>query len=288
MTPIREVHELVVRNDAEAADCLRIFADNTARGLSEIQTQVAKILAHQNSIMSTQRLQIASANAAVNDADILARLIRLELRQQLEPLLDKMDGARDHIDRIAAAFSSNAISEGLFKTEKTSLAHEAGDDTQAEIPRVPSTQREAMVDATYVPSMLRSPTTLKNRKICQSSVTYRLSTRVGELCIRLRIYRQRKPGTDSRGTYFQLRADIIPQPWLCSRGLSTTYSSGPNHQGYYDICPSISIINVREYQSEFAGLMRDDDPKRFRLILETGRIGIWDTDEDGFNLLQVC
>lgn len=288
LASVWEIHKLVVQNDCKAVASQRTFAESTTRRLSDMKTQIAEILSHQNSIISTQSLQVANAEAGVNDADTLARLIRLELRQQLAPLLEKMDGAREHIDRIAASFSSNAVSTGLFKTDKSCLAPKSGDDTHCEIPSITNISSKAGVDVACPQSGLQWPVTKKNRKIFQSNVTHHVTTRVGELFINLRTYRQRRPGTDSRGIYFQLRVDIIPRAWFSSRGLSALYSSGPNHEGYYSLCPSISVINMIDFKPEFIVLMQQDNLARLRLFLETGRLGIWDVNENGSSLLEVC
>jgi hypothetical protein len=108
------------------------------------------------------------------------------------------------------------------------------------------------------------------------------------LSIRLIKYRLCGLGTDNRRTYFQLRADIIPRPRLCSWGISALYSSGPDEHGYSNICPSISIINTFTYESKIIKEMRNDSPTGVHLLIQERLVGIWDTDEEGLNLLDVC
>lgn len=285
---IRALSEMIARNDVEAADRQVEFAGGMARGISEVQTQVAVILARQNNILSSQRLLVAKANAKANDPDILARLVRIELRQQLEPLLEKIDGAREHIDRVATAFSSEAVANLAFETEGSPSATNRTDAMQLDVHSLATRQREPVLEAMCSSLPADSPICLQPGTICLSSTQHYISTGFGALLIWVKTYRLSKCGIGGRRTYFQLRADILPRPRLCSRAFSALYSSGPDHRGYFSICPSISIKNIVSYDSEAFGLMTKDDPVRFRQLIQTGCLGIWDVSEVGLNLLEVC
>lgn len=262
------------------------LTETTIHNASQIQNQISKILAHQTSILSMQRLQVVKAGAEVTDAKAVADLIRLELRQQLEPILKRIDGATEHIDRIATAFSSGIITKSLLKTETSCSALKVADNVQVDMPNIKHAPGETLIGPICVMASSNPQTRIKRQNVFQSSVTHRISTWIGELSITVRTYRQRRLGIYSRR--FQLRADIIPQPWLCCRGLCMLYSSEPDRHGYINICPSISIINVIPFDSELYSLMKDDDLTGFRQLLGTGRVGIWDVNDLGWGLLQVC
>ncbi|KAJ2979054.1 hypothetical protein NQ176_g3478 [Zarea fungicola] len=201
LASVWEIHKLVVQNDCKAVASQRTFAESTTRRLSDMKTQIAEILSHQNSIISTQSLQVANAEAGVNDADTLARLIRLELRQQLAPLLEKMDGAREHIDRIAASFSSNAVSTGLFKTDNVDQEQTA------------------------------------------------------------------------EGYIFNCESILFLELGLALEGSL--------------LCTHLVRI-TKDFKPEFIVLMQQDNLARLRLFLETGRLGIWDVNENGSSLLEIA
>ncbi|TPX07912.1 uncharacterized protein E0L32_010367 [Thyridium curvatum] len=281
---IRALSEILARNGwgsrSPSGVCWR-------RGLriSEVQTQVAVILAQQNDILSSQRLLVAKANAEANDPDILARPIRIELRQQLEPLLEKIDGAREHIDRVATAFSSEAVSKLVFETEGSPSAANRTEGLHVDVRSSATPPSEAVVEAMCSTLPANGPPCLQPRIIRLSSIEHYISSRFGTLSIRMKTYRLSKYGIGGQRTYFQLRADILPRPQLCSRALSALYSSGPDHHGYFSICPSISIMNILSDDSEV--LLKKNDPARFRQLIETGYLGIWDVSELGYNLLQL-
>lgn len=285
---IRALSEMVARNDVGAADRQVEFVGGVARGISEVRTQVAVILAQQNDILSSQRLLVAKANAEANDPDILARLIRIELRQQLEPLLEKIDGAREHIDGVATAFSSETVSKLVFETEGSPSAANRTEGLHVDVRSSATPPSEAVVEAMCSTLPADGPPCLQPRRIRLSSIEHTISSRFGTLSIRLKTYRLSKYGIGGQRTYFQLRADILPRPQLCSQAFSVLYSSGPDHCGYFSICPSISIRNIISYDSEAFELMKKDDPVRFRQLIETGCLGIWDVSELGLNLLEVC
>lgn len=110
---MKALRDLVASNDLEAANRQEEASHRLSHDISSVQTNVGVILAQQNDIMSSQRLLVAKVDAEVHDAHILARLIRVELRQQLEPLLDRIDGATEHVDKVAMAFTVKMSQAGI-------------------------------------------------------------------------------------------------------------------------------------------------------------------------------
>jgi hypothetical protein len=157
------LREILARDGAEAVNCQEVLAGDMAGGVSEIQTQLAIILARQNYILSSQSIQVAKAEAEANDANVLARLIRLELEQQLEPLLDRIDGAAEHIDRVVTTLSLEAATKGPFQVPKHMLNPKSAEDIQIEKPSLKIPPNEVVLDAacsTY-PSKEVQPTRLR-------------------------------------------------------------------------------------------------------------------------------
>lgn len=284
ITSINELRELLVSNDAAAASC----QDTVARNLSEIQIQVADALAQQNTILSSRKLQMVEADVEAKNADILARLVRFELRQQLDPLIGQFDRATEHIDRIATAFACEAAAKGLFETDSSLSTRQMADPTQFKRATALEPPQSVAPDNASVAPLPKLKKSLQPRPVFLSSTTHHIFTRIGDLSIRLKTYRLRGPVSDRQRTYFELRAHLIPQPWLCSRGVSAMYSSGPDRHGYFSICPSIALVNIIADSKVFNSILINDDLMGFRLLLDRHQIGIWDLDFDGYNLLEVC
>lgn len=281
---IQELHERVKENHAAATNSQDTFSDGVTRGMAEMQIQIAAILAQQNTILAPRPVRVAEADSEATDADMLARLVRFELKHQLEPLLHRIDGVGEHIDRIATAFGCDAVTRGIFKAEDSQPA-------PVELRNTQQSQGEAgLHDATFGPKTggkrIGYP-----RKVYLSSFTNCLDTGIGLLLVRLRTYRLRERDSSRTQKHFDLRATFLPRPWLGSRGLSATYSSGPNRDGYVSLAPRVAVINILHedtlaFDLTYRALLRDD-VVGFRQLLAKGGIGIWDVQARGKNLLEV-
>ncbi len=82
---------------------------------------------------------------------------------------------------------------------------------------------------------------LKRKPAVFSRESWCFNWRMGRLVIKLSTFRAR--GTSS--AYFGIVITFIPSSsWMALPGISASYTDAPNQQGYYQICPLISIIPI--------------------------------------------
>ncbi|KAJ6786266.1 hypothetical protein PWT90_00806 [Aphanocladium album] len=287
LAAIKELRQLVDRNDAAVARQQHAFAEVVARSIADVQSQIATILAQQNSMLAPKSLQVSKADVVASDADVLSRLIRAELRQQLEPLLNQFDKASEHIDRVAMAFASETVTNDLFRMGETSSKSKfANTSTQDQRSKPQESVQQAAPSAASQVTSGKDARVLQPQRVYLSCFTHKICSRIGSISVILRTYRLRRPGANSGDTHFELRAHIIPSASLYCRGLSALYSSGPDCCGYFSITPRISLVNIIADGAEIYDVISDDDVRRFRMLLEEGKFGIWDLDCNGINLIE--
>jgi len=233
------------------------------------------------SLRETQKIGITTAQSYIEAAtnDVLGRIVRAELRRQLEPVLNNIDGVKEQVDHIIMDIGNKANAEHLFGTPQPTPIHP---------------------DATYeVDESVSSERLLRNephrRVNSAGSKEIRLfsyefdKTIAGAVTISIRLHTYRVRGQiniDSQTKFFQLQVDIIPRRWLCSKGFSTFYSSGPDHRGYFNICPSILPIGIISWEG-LEPVVEADDLEEFRRMLQGGQLGIRDRIHEGPDLHQV-
>ena len=285
LSAIQALNNSVTTNGEESARHQGTLAEGLVRSLSEIQAQVSEILVRQNSILSSQKVQVAAAHIEASDAGLLVGIMRHELQQQLKPLYDQI--GREHIDRVVNAFFAKIVERRLFEDDHILIAKNK-DSRMSNIPNPNQQQGVTVVNEMRSTSPLNSHASIRARKIVLFSTSHIVNTRFGVLTFRLKKYRHRTPGTAANNVYFTLAVDILPQLRICSRGFSAIYSSGPDLDGYHSIFPSVSVINIIPHGSEAHNLIVGDDLKNFRLLLDRGVVGVWDQLQSGRNLLEVC
>ena len=291
LTSIQALNDMISNNYEESARRQDKFAYDVVGNLSEIQAQMAEILARQDNILSSQKVQVANAQIEASDATVLAQIVRHELQHQLKPLLGQV--GREYIDRVANAFSSDTVETCLFKEDEALVTAPNRDDSLLNISSPVSSSREVGDSQERSMSPSNNNRSLRRRNIPLTYTFHQIQTKFGLLSIRLKRYWQRTPGqylpgTDHNHTYFTLQVDIVPCFWISSRGLSAIYSSGPDPQGYNDILPSISTINIIPNTSSIYPIIISDDVRGLRLSLEQGDVTIRDQGLEGLNLLEVC
>ncbi|RYP67762.1 hypothetical protein DL770_008543 [Monosporascus sp. CRB-9-2] len=160
-------------------------------------------------------------SSAVASPDILGRMVRAELRQQLQPLLHRFADVTLLIDQIALEVSKKASEPSDYKAGRSGATHGLLD---------PGSER---------------------RDVYIWVTTYRVR--------------------GSQDGYFRLKFVFKPRPWLCSTGISTVFSSGPDEFGHYSICPSILPIQIIPYSSPVWDIFERDDAFAVRQLVEHDR-----------------
>ena len=310
---IRELQNMITRQEVQAADrseALKVAVDS----LSAVQADVSAVLSRQNDILSSsQRLErvfeshiqeirpfresrptsrfqstaasTSSTNLAADNADILARILRAELKQQLEPVLQEVDGAREQIEQLVLAISARANYQAIFQTTaESTTGFESHDGAQRKKPDLINEVDGTGPSTLAVNNRAGSPI---HKEIPLFTYSYYMATKLGKLTINLRTYRLRNVIISSQTRFFRLRVTFIPRPWLCSRGFSALYSSGPNSHGYYDICPSIMPFRIISEDSPIMDLIRADDVIGFRSLVAQGQLSLREQSECGNDLLTV-
>ncbi|KAM7216559.1 hypothetical protein V8F06_008087 [Rhypophila decipiens] len=226
-----------------------------------------------HAITMFQEAQTAGITTAIShleaaSIDALVRLVRAELRQQVEPILNNIDGVTERLDNIVMDIGHKANAESLIGTRQcTSISPDPKEKVDESppsefFPSEPDTRPTRSRGSKEIP-LFSYKLEKDHRKCCQVDV-------------------------DSQTRFFNLQVDMIPKRWLSSRGLSAFYSSGPDHCGYYSICPSIlpfSIIDIASHKVLY--LLLEDELQGFRKMLQRGQVGIRDrSDAGGLNLHQ--
>lgn len=287
LAAIQDLHDLVAQHGSESTHHQNALSGEVARSFSEIKTQLTEISTRQDGILSLQKVQVATAQIeATDDGSRLAQVIRHELQQQLAPLVAHI--GKEHVDRVANAFSSQVVENNVVEDDPISTAKSSKDSRVSNMPNLDHLPGEAVIEGIRSKSTSSNHTSIRPRRILFFSISHCIYTRFGVLIFRIKKYPQCMSATPSNHVYFTLAVEILPWPRISSRGFSAIYSSGPDLDGYRSIFPSISMINIIPLESEAHRLIVRDDLRGLRLLLERGVVGIWDRGEDGWNLLEVC
>lgn len=271
-----------------------------AGGVPEIQSSLDTISTLQNDmVLSSRRLEDAirsgiqesrsfrqsqaqaqarmPATLVAENADVLARLVRAELRQQLEPLLERIDGVAEHIDRVALAISGKADAESVVQTEELGSAPQ---DFGREM-------FKPEVSLGFQRIQLDSNTQANSGAVkLFSARNYYLTTKFGTLRCQLRTCQPPRCAMGRQRGHFELTIDVFPRLFF-SRGISLLYSSSPNSRGYYSICPSIATFGIIPRESPVWALLRSDDKLGVEAMIERGEVNILDRSGRCANLLEV-
>jgi len=233
-------------------------------------------------LQENQRAGLATlkSNLEAGSIDALGRLIRAELRQQLEPVLNgNIGGVKEQVDSIIMEIGNKANAERLVGTRQSTPIPPY---TNSEVDKRPSSER---LSRNEPPGRANSTGSKEIRLF-----SYRFyGTIAGAVTINIRLHTYRVRGqinVDSQTKFFQLQVDIIPWRWLCSKGFSTFYSSGPDHRGYFNICPGILPIGIISWEV-LEPVVEADDLEEFRRMLQGGQLGIRDRINGGHDLHEV-
>ncbi|OIW34297.1 hypothetical protein CONLIGDRAFT_665094 [Coniochaeta ligniaria NRRL 30616] len=236
-----------------------------------------------NRMLSTRRI-------TTEDLDIIGKIVRAELRQQLEPLSGRLEDLKELVDSVANAVSGHT--QLLSGDEKeSSLRAELSTSSSHTIMNMARYQQDINDDnlASGRGNAVHAPP--RKGEAMLYSIKYYVDSVIGRIRVHIQAYRQRGLLAHKRGQYFHLKIIILPRPWLSSRGLSVTGSTGPNAHGHYGLCPSILPFRVILDSSPMGVMLKDvlwkDDLSAFQKLLFDGAITLRDVHESGYNILQV-
>jgi hypothetical protein len=236
----------------------------------------------------SQKLEVVSASSILSaeTADILGRLIRTELRNQLEPMAHHLDRLDDTINRIASEISGKAAKEGIF-----SMKLDKRDTVQDFV--VPNRSTAAIHSG--ADSWLAYPKGGQDTlpRVFKPVILFKFhrewETRLGHFRLRVNTCRTRDINNRSE-KFFEIRLDFFPRPWLYTRGIEVRYSTRANASGFYDICPSIYPFFVSSRQQNDDDIWQDiyiDDVDNVRKMIAGGHVRFRDVLPDGVNFLSV-
>ncbi|KAK3331706.1 hypothetical protein B0T19DRAFT_85691 [Cercophora scortea] len=270
-------------------------------GLAANQTVLAQNLEQRSeelsSLVSAQSQSLDSLSSGrlsitVGNPDLLGRIVRAELKQQLEPLSHRLKISASTIDGIALAVSGEASRLQSAGRRSESPSPGTADHEERGLIRL---EEECTPPGPCRAQSRRTPETnysnLRSKEVILSTHTSYFRNNLFRLLIHVETYRYRYDDATANhngSTFFRIRVDIIPQPWLLSAGLSVVYSSGQNAHGYYDICPSILPTRVLPIDSPIWHVFMNDDVSGLKELMRQHRLTIRDHNQCGYNILMVA
>ncbi len=304
---LQDLRHMVIHGDVEARHCQETLAAATS-DLATVQAGVITSLARQNDILSSsQKLEeglrahsqetgskltsVATGLTALNqsievlttktdlatdNADVLGRLVRAELRQQFEPLFSQVHGLREQVDRIALTFSAKAHNQAVF--QMTGSVPDIRDLSDVHEKSVSADALEKKkIDV--IASMTSSTTTAgkASQEVRLLSTIRNMKTILGCFKVRLDTYRLRNLDANSQTKFFRLQVDFVPRRWLPC-GFSALYATGPDSLGYYSICPTIQTFRIIPETDHVWDLFDSDDVDGVRRMIEGGQLRLRDKD----------
>jgi hypothetical protein len=257
--------------------------------LGEIVTGTRMLQSMQASHLS-QRADLSSNNRlSVEDVDILARIVRAELKQHLEPLSHRLDGITGLVDSVVLAIPQHAHLLDVGDEEQSDTT-ERRTKSSARLSGAIHFQQATQIDSTEGSPAKRMRHAFAHHEVPLWSVEHWVRSTVCDIKIIIWAYRHRGLLNLNRGISFGLKISIYPRLWLCTRGLSIMGSSGPDFHGHYAMCPSIvSFRVIRESSPVYdmvLNVLYDDDLVGFQKLLSGGTLTLRDTIDE-YNILQV-
>lgn len=220
--------------------------------------------------------------------DLLGRIIRAELRQQLEPVLHQLQGTEQTVDRIALMVSREAHALALAKNTVSNGADDfpgyGGHPAWASNQDNSWKTQTPGIEVSHWQMVYQNP---KSRDAILSQLWHVIDIKIGEVKIETTTYRAKITNTHTNTKCFRLKITFIPRAWIFLRGFSAMYSSGPNGHGYYDICPSILTFRIIPNDSPIWSPFEDDDVPGLKKLLNEGHLTLRDRCISGFTLLHV-
>ncbi|KAK1763399.1 hypothetical protein QBC33DRAFT_550042 [Phialemonium atrogriseum] len=259
----------------------QIFASQ----LSAVRSGISSLASHITTETQAVNAMSFSRLLADESPDYLGRIVRAELKQQLEPLSCHLKGVKGMIDQVALAVSEQASPLHAADAARpdainTSTTHPAQEE------RVSHHQLEEGRCAESPSTKTRL--TRRPREVKLYSFIRCIRTKLCYLQIEVDTYRRCGNFIGEQETFFRLRVLVLPSPWLCSRGLSFMFSSGQNANGHYDICPSIVPFRVIPSSSPVWNAWIYDDISGVKAMLSRHQVTLRDVTEHGDNVLAIA
>ncbi|KAI0021786.1 hypothetical protein F4780DRAFT_265834 [Xylariomycetidae sp. FL0641] len=233
----------------------------------------------------TRRMITSSRrSSAVENTDILGRVLRAELQNQLGPLAQQIEGMKDVIERTALDVSRYSHESGIFESSPANLetnhAIPCSDTPHSRIGGSEEPFRNTRVTL-YEPG---------RQKASREAELFRfekwMKTKFGNLFVTGCTYRFRHTLDHHGSVYFRLQVTVIPAPWILPHAVSLSYSSGPDVYGFYAICPSIMPLRVVDFK-EHEEVFQNDDLLSFRQLLDQRVLTPRDVHTNGWNLFEI-
>lgn len=255
-----------------------------ASQFSAVRSGISSLASHITTETQAVHAMSFSRLLADESPDYLGRIVRAELKQQLEPLSCHLKGVKGMIDQVALAVSEQA---SLLHAVETA-------NHDATIPSTTSPAQEEPVSHHQLedgrcPESPSTETRLARRlrEVKLFTFCHYICTKLCNLRIQVDTYRRCGTFIGEQEKFFRLSVLVLPSPWLCSRGLSIMFSSGQNANGHYDICPSIMPFRVIPSSSPVWHNWIHDDISGIKAMLSRHQVTLRDVTEDGFNVLAV-
>ncbi|KAH6876318.1 hypothetical protein B0T10DRAFT_497833 [Thelonectria olida] len=245
------------------------------RALQSQRSEVQASLASMEARAASRHRQLATTSQvktiASSSANELGAIVRLELKKQLEPLRHRFEVTDQIIHGLATAVAAQASGQKVFE----------GDNIENVAKTKSLDNRDAKVLGLHC-SSVKEPRTARVPRDARLFTYRRIQDTIfGRLVILLTTYRTKARGLHDTQAHFTLKVDLVPHPWLISRGISLLYSTGPGPDGYFDICPKIRSFGVILNDSPIWSILRNDEVSAFRNALQTRQIGLWGLDSSG-------
>ncbi|KAK0714405.1 hypothetical protein B0T21DRAFT_454633 [Apiosordaria backusii] len=265
---------------AQQNDVLSSSQTMMESNMSGLQSQLREIQQSQDGHLQRISTAVSQTLLSADSEEILARIVRVETRRALQPLINRFDGVEGVIDQISTTLSNPARYQTNRETAVVPVRPDGGEDLAIlkEVESNPTTFSSRDLNGT--------PRSAVFKEIQLSSYSKWIHTRWGWLYIRVTTYRVRSPFTRGNSIHFGFQINFTPRPCLFSRGISVVHMSGPDNSGFYSICPRIMTYPVYSDESPIMRLLEADDVNGIREMLHRGELSIRARDEHGDGLLR--
>ncbi len=250
----------------------------------------------------------SSTTLSVCNEDVLGRIVRAELQNVLPTIVGKVSKSqiqnermlramRRTIDSISQEISRTAATQNSFVSQEGNpdrvLARSASPALRLSGNRHVDVARQSTFSPDFVDGSIQNQWDSGSKRLIPLwkqkpailwKQTWYFNWRMGRLLIKLSTFRER--GTSN--AYFQIDIQFFPSSrWMVLPGISASYTDAPNQQGYYQICPLISIVPIISEDAPVWKCIKDGDVKGLQDLFAQGRANPRDQSEGGRNLLLV-
>ncbi|KAI9884226.1 MAG: hypothetical protein M1823_003975 [Watsoniomyces obsoletus] len=275
--------------------------------LNETNTKVDSLATSLNALKLPSQDVSTSAIFQVSDEGMLGRIIRAELQSVLPPIVERMSKPQTQMEQMLRALGRtiDSISQEVSRTAATQKSFDPRDSDGNQVlthsaPPLSRLSEDGLPNADqqpkFSPDFANGPiqhqqdnnggTLIASRKRKPAMLwkqTWSFGWRIGCLLIKLSTFRDR----GISGVYFDIEVTFIPSSeWMALPGISASYTDAPNEQGYYQICPLISIVPIIPEAAPVWKCVREGDLEGLQDLFAKGLASPRDQDKWGYNLLM--